>query len=130
VFDPQAHRFLEKPLLARLSTVDQDGYPHTVPVWFMLDGGDVVFISSRDTRKVRNIETNPKGAVTIGGEPADNGGYLVKGDISIEEDRDDMWVKKFCYHYEDKAKAEQDIADWAELDIVLLRLKPKIVVKV
>jgi len=130
MFDPQAHRFLEKPLLARLSTIDQDGYPHTVPVWFMLDGGDVVFISSRDTRKVRNIIANPKGAVTIGGEPADNGGYLIKGDVSIEEDPGDVWVKKFCYHYEDKAKAEQDIADWAELDIVLLRLKPKIIVKV
>jgi PPOX class probable F420-dependent enzyme len=130
MFDEKARDFLKKPILARLSTIDPNGYPHTVPVWYMLEGDDIVFISARDTRKVRNILNNPKGAVTVGGEPADGGGYLVKGDLSIEEDPDDKWVKKFCYHYEDKAKAEHDIADWADVDIALLRLKPKVVNKI
>jgi general stress protein 26 len=129
MFDPKALELLKRPFLARLSTIDPNGYPHTVPVWFMLDGDDLVFISARDTRKVKNILANPKSAVSIGGEPTDGGGYLIKGDLSIEEDSDKAWVRKFCYHYEDKAKAEQDIADWADIDIVLLRLKPKIVTK-
>ena len=130
MFDQKARDFLKKPILARLSTIDLDGYPHTVPVWYILEDDDIVFISVRDTRKVRNVIHNPKGAVTIGGELSDNGGYLVKGDLAIEENPPDEWVKKFCYHYEEKAKAEKDIADWAELDIVLLRLKPKTVTKV
>jgi predicted pyridoxine 5'-phosphate oxidase superfamily flavin-nucleotide-binding protein len=129
MLDEKARDFLTKPILARLSTVDPDGYPHTVPVWYMLDGTDVVFISVRATRKVRNLLINPKGAVAVGGEPADGGGYLVKGDLSIEEDPRDEWVKKFCYHYEEKAKAEKDIADWADMDIVLLRLGPRSVSK-
>lgn len=130
MFDSKAREFLKKPILARLSTIDPNGYPHTVPVWFMLDGDDIVFISACDTHKVRNILANPKGAATVGGELTDSGGYLIKGDLSLEDDPNDDWVKKFCYHYEEKAKAEEDIADWADVNIVLLRLKPKAVLKV
>jgi hypothetical protein len=125
-----AREFLQKPLIARLSTVDGDGYPHIVPVWFMLDGEDIVIISDSSTRKVRYILTNPKGAVTIGGDPTDGGGYLLKGDLSIEADPDDTWVRKLTCRYEAPEQAEKDIAAWADLDIVVLRLKPKVVLKV
>ena len=55
---------------------------------------------------------------------------LFKGEFSIETDPEDAWVKKMTYRYEAPAQAEQDIADWADLDIIVLRLKPKVVVKV
>jgi predicted pyridoxine 5'-phosphate oxidase superfamily flavin-nucleotide-binding protein len=125
-----ARKFLQKPLIARLSTIDPDGYPHTVPVWFMLDGEDIVIISDRSTRKVAHIHTNPKGAITIGGDSDDGGGYLLKGDLSIEADPDDVWVRKLTCRYEPPEQAEKDIAAWADLDIVVLRLKPKTVLKV
>lgn len=130
MFTDTAREFLQKPLIARLSTVDLDGYPHTVPVWFMLDGDDIVVISVRSTRKVGHILANPKGAVAIGGDLADGAGYLIKGELSIEPDPDDAWVRKLTYHYESPEQAEKDVADWADLDIILLRLKPKAVLKV
>lgn len=122
--------FLQKPLIARMSTIDPDGYPHTVPVWFGLDGDDIVIISVRDTRKVSHIQANPKGAVTIGGDPADSAGYLIKGEFLIEADPDDAWVRQLTYRYEAPEQAEKDIAAWADLDIIVLRLKPKVVLKV
>jgi len=122
--------FLQKPLIARMSTIDPNGYPHTVPVWFALDGDDIVVISVSDTRKVGHIRANPKGAVTIGGDSGDGGGYLIKGEFTIEADPDDAWVRKLTYRYEAPEQAEKDIADWAELDIIVLRLKPKLVIKV
>jgi nitroimidazol reductase NimA-like FMN-containing flavoprotein (pyridoxamine 5'-phosphate oxidase superfamily) len=70
--------FLQKPLIARMSTIDPTGYPHTVPVRFALGGDDIVIISVRGTRKVDHILANPKGAVTIGGDPDDGAGYLIK----------------------------------------------------
>ena len=122
--------FLQKPLIARMSTIDPDGYPHTVPVWFALDGDDIVIISARDTRKVGHLLANPKGAVAIGGDPADSAGYLIKGKFVIEADPDDAWVRQLTYRYEAPEQAEKDIAAWAELDIIVLRLKPKVVLKV
>jgi len=130
MFTDTVREFLQKPLIARMSTLDPAGYPHTVPVWFALDGDDLVMISVRDTRKVGHIRANPKGAVTIGGDPGDGGGYLIKGEFSIEADPEDAWVRKLVYRYEAPEQAEKDIADWADLDIIVLRLKPKVVLKV
>jgi predicted pyridoxine 5'-phosphate oxidase superfamily flavin-nucleotide-binding protein len=93
VFAATIREFLQKPLVARMSTLDPDGYPSTVPVWFMLDGDDTVVISVSSTRKVGHIKANPKGAIAIGGDPADGGGYLIKGEFSIEADPEDVWVR-------------------------------------
>lgn len=130
LFDERARAVLDKPLIARVSVIDPEGYPHTVPVWFMLDGDDIVLISARDTRKVDYIAANPKGALVVGGEPDDGGGYLIKGDFVIEPDPDDEWVRRLTYRYEEPAQAEKDIAAWADLDIIVLRLKPRKVIKV
>ena len=130
MFPDTAREFLQKPLIARMSTIDPNGYPHTVPVWFELDGDDIVIISVRDTRKVGHILANPKGSVTIGGDSGDGAGYLVKGEFSIEPDPEDAWVRKMTYRYEAPEQAEKDIAAWADLDIIALRLKPTAVLKV
>ena len=66
----EIREFLRKPRVARLVTIGSDGYPHIVPIYFMLDGDYIIFGSDRDNRKVGNALTNPKGAVVIGGEPA------------------------------------------------------------
>ncbi|HEX4211772.1 MAG TPA: PPOX class F420-dependent oxidoreductase [Candidatus Dormibacteraeota bacterium] len=39
----------------RLATVRRDGSPHVVPIWFVLDGDDVVFTTHRDTIKGRSM---------------------------------------------------------------------------
>jgi PPOX class probable F420-dependent enzyme len=122
--------FLKKTLLARISTIDSHGYPHTVPVWFDVDGDDIIIISTRDTAKVRYIQANPKGSVTIGGDSGDGGGYLIKGQLTVEEDPDLRWMKQLTYRYEPKEQAEKDIADWSTLDMIIIRLKPERVLKV
>ncbi len=130
VFDDTIRTFLQQPLTARMSTIDPNGYPHTVPVWFMLDGSDLVIIAVRDTRKVQHILANPKGAVQVGGEPGSGGGYLFKGDFSIETDPDDVWMKRLIYRYETGEQAQKDVAEWADLDVIVVRLKPKVILKI
>lgn len=122
--------FLQKTLIARMTTIGVDGYPHTVPVWFGLDGDDIIVISTRDTRKVRNVLANPKGAITIGGDDGDGGGYLCQGDFAVEEDPGFTWMKALTRRYEEGEKAEQDIADWSELDMIVIRLTPRKIIKV
>jgi len=131
MFDETLRTFLDKPLLARLSVNGDDGYPHTVPLWFMRDNDDIVIISDRKTKKIRLIAKDPKGAIMIGGEPQDGAGYLIKGDLQVEEDPDRYWLKTVTYRYESGAQAEKDIADWErDLDMVIIRLKPTKIIKV
>ena len=126
----EVRTFLKKPLIARMATIGPDGYPHVVPVWFDVDGDDLVIIVVRSTRKVWHVLANPKGALTVGGAPGDGGGYLFKGDFSLEDDPDDRWVRQLCYRYDEPVQAEKNVQDWADLDIILMRLKPKAVSKV
>jgi hypothetical protein len=130
LYDEKAREALKKPLTARMSTIDGAGYPHTVPVWFMMDGDDVVVMGTRETKKVGHMKANPKGAVSIGGGPDEGDGYLIKGEWRVEEDPDKHWQRTITHHYEPPEKAEADLADWADLDIIVMRLKPTRVIKV
>lgn len=130
MFNDQARAFLQKPLIARLATFGPDGYPHVVPLWFKLEGDEIVIISERKTRKIDNLKANPRAAVEVGGEPGDTAGYLIRGDVTIADDADHYWTNLITYHYESKEQAEKDIAAWASLDMVALRLKPVSVVRV
>lgn len=129
MFDDAAREFLRKPLIARISTLDTDGYPHTVPVWFMLEGDEIIFIAERKTKKVKNIHANSKGAVSIGGEPGE-ASYLIKGEMTVEEDPGYAWMKKMTRFYEAPDQAEKDIETWLKFDMIIIRLKPTRVIKV
>jgi len=124
-------RFLDQPRIARLATIDPDGYPHVVPMYFLRKGDEILFGSDRDERKVRNALANSRGAVVIGGDPdRDEAGYLIRGDLSVEADADHAFLSKMFDRYETGPEAEQHRAEWAEADIVVIHLRPKRVVRV
>lgn len=125
-----AREFMGRKLIARLATFGVDGYPHNVPIWYMLEGDDVLFISDRSARKVQNLIANPKAAVAIGGDPDDGAGYLVRGDVTIEDDPDKSMTKRITYRYETQEEGDRLLELWKNDDIIVLRLKPKSVVKV
>ncbi len=131
MFGNEVREFLQQSLIARLSTIDAKGYPHTVPLWFDVDGDDLVIISDRNTRKIGHIAHNSKGALEIGGDSNDSAGYLFKGQLSVEEDPDYRWLKQVTWRYEAGAQAETDIELWrTTLDMIVIRLKVERVIKV
>lgn len=63
---PQPARdLLEGPHLAHVVTVDPDGAPQVSCVWVGLDGDDVVFGSLGPFRKIRNLERDPRIALSV-----------------------------------------------------------------
>jgi hypothetical protein len=130
MFDEAARQFLDKRLLARLSTIGSDGYPHVVPIWYMRDGDDLVFISDRTAHKTQNALANPKGAATIGGDMDDDAGYMIRGDLVVETDTNQAITWRVIDRYEDKASGDKLKEEWKNDDIVVIRLKPRKVVRV
>jgi PPOX class probable F420-dependent enzyme len=53
---------------AKLATVRLDGRPHVAPVWFDLDGNDLIFMTGRDTVKGKNIRRDPRVMICIDDE--------------------------------------------------------------
>jgi PPOX class probable F420-dependent enzyme len=70
---PQAEEFLARHLLGRLATASTDGQPHVVPVWFLWEDGAAWISSYRSTRKVIDLEHNPKCALVVDVEQVEGG---------------------------------------------------------
>jgi len=58
-----------------------------------------VIATGPDSRKVKNVRANPKGAVTIGGDPVNDHeryavGYLFQREWSLEGEPGFEWIRK------------------------------------
>jgi len=132
---PEVRTFLESPHVARLSVIDRNGFPHTVPLWYAVDGDDIVMISDRNTRKVDFVKANSKASICIGGGEGTNSevaaGYLFKGNCAAEEDADYRWLRDVTLRYRTREQAGKDIEQWrTQLDMMVLRLVVSRVIKV
>jgi nitroimidazol reductase NimA-like FMN-containing flavoprotein (pyridoxamine 5'-phosphate oxidase superfamily) len=56
---------LDKPLIAKFSTVTPDGWPYTNPVWFAHEDGKILIIPRKHSRFVEHIKKNPKVCVLV-----------------------------------------------------------------
>jgi PPOX class probable F420-dependent enzyme len=84
--DKQAKLFTDKNW-GVVSTIREDGSPHSTPVWIDYDGENVLVNSARGRAKVKNIERDPRATVTV--LPADNqqGGYvMVSGPAEVVDE--------------------------------------------
>lgn len=135
MLDENVRTLLNEPRIARISTIDSSGYPHTVPVWFVLEGDEIWFTSHSSTRKVEHVRNNSKGAVTVGGDATDREGgyvpgYLFKGTWEIVPDSDHSFLKRVTHRYETPEQAEKDLAEWIKTECVVMRFKIEKVIRV
>lgn len=136
MFDDRALAFLREVRFARLATIGRDGFPHNVPIWFDIEPAadrshDVVFISDRTAAKTRNVLANPRAGVTIGGEPGDTQGYLIRGMITVEDDPGQAATHRMIDRYEAGTPRAAALREaWKDDDVVVLRLRPTSIVSV
>src|SRR5438876_3671850 len=57
--------FLAGRLIARLSTIDGDGFPTVTPLWYLWDGRAIFFNLGKNRSPTRNLMRNPKCGVVI-----------------------------------------------------------------
>ncbi len=61
----EVRELFERRNFAHLATALPDGSPHTVPVWMCLEDGRLVFFTQTQSRKARNLERDPRVAISI-----------------------------------------------------------------
>ena len=67
----EIHGFLTRGTrTAKLATSGPGGQPHVMPVWFVLDGEELVFTTWGDSVKGRNLRRIPRAAVIVDEEVA------------------------------------------------------------
>jgi PPOX class probable F420-dependent enzyme len=94
----------------KLATVCADGRPHVVPIWYVLDGDDLVFSTWHTTLKAKNIRRDARVAISIDEEKPPYSFVMIEGqaalyDLSPEELL--PWTTKIARRYMGDDLAEQ-----------------------
>lgn len=63
---PDSHKhLLAQPILAHAATVGPKGEPQANPIWFLWDGQYIVISIGPEGQKARNLERNPRIALSM-----------------------------------------------------------------
>ena len=85
----------------KLATTRADGRPHVAPVWFLLDGNDLVFNTGRDTAKGTSLLRDGRVALCVDDERPPFAFALVEGRAVISEDLSEVreWATRIASRY-------------------------------
>jgi PPOX class probable F420-dependent enzyme len=75
---------------AKVATSGPGGRPHVMPVWFALDGEELVFTTWGDSAKGRNLRRDPRAAIVVDDEVAPYAFVHVRGRVSLSEDIEEL----------------------------------------
>lgn len=92
----------------KVATVRRDGRPHVVPVWFALDGEDLVFTTGRDSVKGVNLRRDPRVCLCADDERPPFAFVRVEGVAEISENPRDLlsWATRIGGRYMGPEQAE------------------------
>ncbi|ALV48942.1 pyridoxamine 5-phosphate oxidase [Streptomyces sp. 4F] len=93
----------------KLATVRADGRPHLAPIWFVLDGGDVVFNTGAATVKGRNLARDGRIALCVDDDRPPFAYVLLEGRARLSEDVDELrhWAARIGARYMGEDRAEE-----------------------
>jgi PPOX class probable F420-dependent enzyme len=75
---------------AKLSTVREDGRPHVVPVWFVLDGDDLLFTTGARSVKARSMRRDGRVALCVDDERPPYAFVMLEGRAELSDDVEAM----------------------------------------
>ncbi|MBG0562405.1 PPOX class F420-dependent oxidoreductase [Actinoplanes aureus] len=108
--DAEWRAFLEHGTrTGKLATTRADGSPHVVPIWFVLDGDDLVFNTGATSVKGRNLARDPRAMVCVDEEAAPYAFVAVRGPVTLSDNVAGMreWSTRIAHRYMGAELADQ-----------------------
>ena len=75
---------------AKVAWVASDGRPHVAPIWFIVEGGDILFATSAEAGKSRAMRRDPRVSLVVDVEEPPYAFVKVDGTVEITEDPDEV----------------------------------------
>ncbi|MFJ4692256.1 PPOX class F420-dependent oxidoreductase [Streptomyces sp. NPDC088766] len=119
---------LDSPVFITVATIQPDGSPQVSPVWAKRDGDDVLFSTTVDRRKYKNLTRDPR--VTLVVQPADSPYTYaeVRGTAEMTTDGARELIDELSLKYTGKRYADFNPASVDDADRVVVRIKARKVV--
>jgi PPOX class probable F420-dependent enzyme len=99
---------LERVRTAKLATVKEDGHPHVVPIWFELDGEQLVFTTWHTSIKAKNIKRDPRVSICVDSETPPFAFVKIDGTVTMSDNLDELryWATRIAGRYMGEELAE------------------------
>jgi PPOX class probable F420-dependent enzyme len=91
-----------------VTTVRADGRPHAVPVWFDLDGDNIIFTTWHETVKARRIARDPRVCVSADDAISPFAFVMIEGRATLSDDLEVLrhWATRIGRRYMGADQAE------------------------
>ncbi len=121
---------------AKLTTVNKDGSPHVVPVWFVLDERknrttkkieDIIFTTYKDSVKVTNIQRDNRVSICVDDQTPQFSFVIIHGTARIVRQKYNellKWNTRIAERYMGKRNAKAYGERNTTEDVILVRVKP------
>jgi PPOX class probable F420-dependent enzyme len=114
---------------AKVATTGPGG-PHVMPVWFVLDGEELVFTTGAESVKARNLRRDPRVAVVVDDQVAPYSFVHIRGPVTLSEDLEELqrFATEIGGRYMGADRAEEFGRRNAVPGELLVRLRPERVI--
>ncbi|MFF3491443.1 PPOX class F420-dependent oxidoreductase [Streptomyces sp. NPDC002795] len=119
---------LDSKVFIAVATIQPDGSPQVSPVWAKRDGDDVLFSTTVDRRKTKNLYADPR--VTVLVQPADNPyAYAeIRGVAEVTTEGGQELIDELSLKYTGKKYAEFNPTSGQDAERVVVRVQARKVV--
>jgi PPOX class probable F420-dependent enzyme len=123
----QRDAFLRETRIAKLATLNADGSPTIVPVWFDWDGETATIFTGRTSPKIRRVQRDPRVALSVEeGVGVREAWVTIEGTASIEQSGGYELSERLAERYYEEPRRSEALADWGKVreSFVVIRITP------
>ena len=86
--EPEMQAFLAEWHTLQVATIDHDGAPHIIAMWYVLQAGELAFWTYAKSQKIQNLRRDPRLACLVeeGKQYNELRGVLIKGRAEMTDD--------------------------------------------
>jgi PPOX class probable F420-dependent enzyme len=119
---------LDGPVFIVVGTVQPDGRPQLSPVWVKRDGDQILFSTTVDRRKKKNLDRDPRVSVVVQDPEMPYVYAEIRGTADVATQGAEDLIDELSLKYTGKKYAEFNPASADDADRVIVRITPEKVV--
>ncbi|AKJ12359.1 pyridoxamine 5'-phosphate oxidase [Streptomyces incarnatus] len=119
---------LDGPVFIVVGTVQPDGRPQLSPVWVKRDGDQILFSTTVDRRKKKNLDRDPRVSVVVQDPEMPYTYAEIRGTAQLDTQGAKELIDELSLKYTGKKYAEFNPASAKDADRVIVRITPEKVV--
>jgi PPOX class probable F420-dependent enzyme len=113
--EDEQRELLESERVVVVSSIGRRGWPHSMPLWYVLRGNEIWIYTYAKSQKVKNLERDPRATLLVetGHEYGELRGVEIEAQAEIHHDLDFVWEvgKELTLRYSGAASLSEDAVE-------------------